>query len=467
MTTNEFESLFQPDDEPGGHRGAHRERSEAGQLPELPAPSSGNLENEPAQAPIDLGDLDVELAKLLLRAPIRLAASVMSGISERDAVELVEATVDRVILRALGGFEEGISVSELAEKARIGQGRIGERFDASLPPFANLVVRAIHAQAKQRVFYEELSSHPARVGRRHNGVGTDKLPGLPKSLHLLATSLGVSDRHCPAISEVLTMGTRWDGTSLRFGAPLPNWATEDRLDEIPGPFAEHLEQMLRIDHATRTEFVAAVKEGRAIFDSGITPSRMAATFSPFLVVPPISYGPPEVMYRDRGGAFLPGRNSDTVEVAVASGRYVVLACGEPTHSERLEFEEGCEALTVGRLPSMYELDIHKVHGVEYRWSPTRHELGRYEAGRGGRLQIWRFVRCADEKHFWQMVSLIERQAQVTWTQRCTERWERDCLPGLQKAHLPESCAGVRALLVMANAGIVDALRREGRPSEFD
>jgi hypothetical protein len=456
MTTNEFESLFHPEDRLG--------RSGSGQMPELPAPSSGRLENEPTQAPIDLSRLDVERAKLLLRAPIALGASVMPGVSRRDVVNLVEATIDRIVLRSAGGFEEGISVSELAERAAIGQGRIGERFDQQLPPFANLVVRAVHAQAKQRVFYEEVASHAAKVGRRHNGVGTDKLPGLPRSLHLLATNLGVSDRHCPAITEALTTGTRWERGGLRFGASLPAWADE-RLDELPGSFAEHLEQLLAIDHATRAAFVEAVREERAAFGNEITARRLMATFSPFLVVPPIPYGPPEVAYRNRAGVFLPGRDEATVQAAVASGRYVVLACGEPSHAERLEFERGCEPLTVGRLPSMYELDIHKVHGVEYRWSPTGRQLGRYEAGSGASLKIWRFVRCPEEKHFWRMVSLVERQAQVGWTRRCTERWERDCRPGLQKAHLPESCAGVRALLAMANAGIVDALRRAARPSE--
>lgn len=68
----------------------------------------------------------------------------------------------------------------------------------------------------------------------------------------------------------------------------------------------------------------------------------------------------------------------------------------------------------------------------------------------------------DDESFWRMLSLIERHTQVSWTYSCTLRWELDCMPGMQKAHIPENCAGVRALLTMANAGIADALRRLGR-----
>lgn len=438
------------------------DHAEAEELPELPAPISENLDNEPTQTPVDLGQLNCDLAKRRLVAPIRLAVSALPVISERDAVNLVGATIDRVALRAAAGTEEAISINELAEKAGIGHGRVGERFGVLLPSFANLVARGVYAQARKQVYYEELSGHAALVGRRHNGVGTDKLPALANSLHLLAYNLGASNRHCPAISEVLTMGTRWDRTSQRFGTPLPSWAS-NLPDDLPGPFAEHLAAVLQADRVARVRLAEAVGSGRARLENGITAKRLKAAFSRFLVIPPIPYGPPETEYRSQAGVFLPGRDAATVEVALASGRSAALACGAPAPSERLDFEEASESLVVGKLPSMYELDIHKIHGVEYRWSPKRHELGRYEAGAGSSVQIWRFVRCETKASFWRMVSLVERQAQVAWTERCTRRWERDCRPGLQRAHLPESCAGVRALLAMANAGIVDALRGEPVP----
>jgi hypothetical protein len=438
--------------------------SDADSLPELPAPPPRESGDEPARAPICLSDLEVEKAKLLLKGPIELAAALLPDVSGPEAQELVGATIDRVAARSRTDSDEGLSIAELAERAGIGQGRIGERFDVHLPVFANVVVRGVQAQGGHRVFYEELSSHAAKAGRRHNGVGTDKVPGGPNSLRMLAYSLGSSDRHCPVASEVLTTGTRWDRANPRYGTAFPRWAA-DYKGHIPSSFAEHLQVVLESDRLARAALVQALDEESGAFVGRLTPRRMLAAFSPFLVVPPISYGRPDLPYRSHREILLPGRDEATVQLVLSARRHAVLACGEPTIDERLEFEDGSEGLIVGQLPSMYQLDIHKDHSVEYRWSPTRHELGRYEAGRGARLEIWRLVGYDDEESFWRMLSLIERYSQVTWTRGCTRRWEVDCRPGMQKAHMPESCAGVRALLKMANAAIVDALRRKSRPSE--
>lgn len=435
----------------------------AAQLPELPAPPSPGSGDVPAQAPIRLDDLEAGNAKLPLKRPIELAAAVVPGVDALEAEKLVGAMIDRVVARSRSGGGAGISIAELAAAAGIGQGRIGQRFNVNLQPFANLVVRAIHAQAGRRVFYEELSSHSSKAGRRHNGVGTEKVPKAPNSLHMLAYSLGSSDRHCPAASEPLTTGTRWDRQNPRFGAGLPDW-TRGYNGRIPSSFAEHLERVLRSDRRVRAKLAKVMTNRRVAFSGSLTRERLLASFSRFLVVPPIPYGRPEAPHHRHRGILFPGRDTDAVERAAVFGRHVALACGEPTPDERLEFEEGSERLPAGPLPWMYELGIHMNHAVEYRWSPTRHELGRYEAGRGGGLEIWRLVGYDGPKSFWRMLSSIERWSQVSWTEGCTRRWEEDCRPGLQKAHMPASCAGVRALLEMANAAIVDALRRQARPA---
>jgi hypothetical protein len=437
-----------------------------GSLPELPAPPPRDPEGRPARGPIHLDDLDPAEAKLLVRDPIGLAAIMSPGVDRLDAEKMVGATIDLVVERARRRGKEGICLNELAERAKIGRGRIGERFGAGLSPFANLAIRGIHAQAGRRVFYEQLSAHSVEVGRRHNGIGTDKRPKLSNSLHLLTHSLGASDRHCPVASQPLSTGTRWDRSSSRFGASLPRWAADYR-GAIPGTFAEHFGAMLEEDQKARFAFGQAVKDGCDAFTEDLTLRRFHATFSPFLVVPMIRFGPPEVEYRDHADVHLPGLDEATIERARRSNRHVLLACGSPSSRERQDFESGSERLTAGKLPSMYELGIRTEYAVEYRWSAQRHELGRYIAGRGAELEIWRLVGVGkEEETFWRMLALVERLSQITWTDACTDRWEADCKPGMQKAHRPESCAGVRALLAIANAGIVDALRRAASGTEF-
>lgn len=426
-------------------------------LPELPAPPAPDPANEPDPTPIKLADLEVETAKQLLRRPIRLATSVLGEVNPGEAEMLAGRTIDRLVARFETGWEEGISIAELAEAAGTDRGKLGKRFNAQLRPFADLVVRGIYAQAGRRVFYEELSSHLSKTGRRHNGVGTDKVPHGPNSLHMLAYSLGAGDRHCPAASEVLATGTRWDRSSPRFGEGLPRWAHAYR-GSLPGSFAEHFRRILEVDRSVRAKLFERIEKGGGAFGGELTAERMAAAFSRFLLVPPIPFGRPESPARLHLGIFHPGRDQATVEQAQAYKRHAALACGEATGEERLEFEARSEEIRVTRLPWAHPLEIPKHRSAGYRWSPDRHELSREDHSRGSALQIWRLVGYDKADSFWKMLALVERWSEVHWTGDCTRRWEDDCRPGLQKAHTPESSAEVRALLAMANAAIVAALR---------
>lgn len=469
---DELGQLFEPEDDSGLHLRGEGDDSDLDPLVELPAPSSPDSANEPAQAPINLADLDLAFAKERLQAPIGTATSFLPHVDGGEIQALAEATLDRVVARSKSGSKEAISISELAEKTKIDSRTMGERFEISLPPLADLVTRLIHAQTGQRVYYEEVCSHSAIVSRRHNGVGTDRKEASeddskrsgrpPKSLHMLDNCLGTANKHCPSVTEPLTTGTRWDIHDPRYGINFPRWMEAYR-GHIPSSLSEHLENMLGVGYAARAHVVPALKRGDGTFMGNITPERLVATLSQYLVIAPVPFGAPDVPYRDHAGVLLPGRDEATVEVARRSKRRVILGCGEASNSERIEFEERSQVLPVGKLPSMYELDIHKKHNVEYRWSPSHHELGRYEAGKGARLEIWRFVGLGqnDQRSFWRMLTVVERLSQVHWTKKCVGRWDEDCMPGMQQAHLPESCAMVRALLVIANAAIVDALRLRG------
>jgi len=425
----------------------------------LTAPASTPGMDEPSSAPVCLDELDLGLAKLVLERPIGVAVSVVPGIEAEEVRRLAAATIDFVVERAERGEEGGVSVSDIAKRSGVPRAVIEGPYRLLLPRYANLTGRAVNAQAPRKVFYEEVASHPARAGRRHNGVGTDKDPAGRNRLHLLCHSLGTSNCHCPVNSLPLTMGTRWDRSSPRFGQGLPKW-TRRYGARLPSTFAQHLGALLSADSHVRRAYVEALLEGRGDFDDNLTAERLRGSFSADVVVPPVPYGRPEAPYRDHLDVFRPGRDAATIAVAEASGRHVVLACGEPDVETRIEFEAGAERFPVGELPSMYALDIHKRHDVEYRWSADRQELGRYQAASGVGVEIWRFVNYRAERDFWRMISLVERQVQVAWPRTCTERWEADCRPGVLGPHLPESCAAVRALLAIANFGIVDALRRK-------
>jgi hypothetical protein len=426
-------------------------------MPELPAPSPRLSPDEPLSGPVTLADVDLEIAKERLQYPFAIASSVYPELDAQRIALLVEAGIDRICSRAAAGHDDAISVSELAALAGIASGA-EDLLASPLPQFAQLVIRAIFAQAGNRVFYEQYESHTATTGRKHNGEGSEKVTGIARNqLHLLQHNLAGSNRHCSIWTRPLNMGTRWARSCDRFGNDFPDWAV-DRGSFADG-FSEHLREGLSNDREVRSRVLAGLESGQIALAGPITGKRLLAAIAHHLLIGPIPFGTSLVPHRAHHDSFAPGRDVATVEEAVASGRTVALACGQLTTEERLAFEEDAEILLVGQLPSMYMLGISQIPSVQYRWSPSRHELARYSAGEGARVDCWRLVGVEKDEHFWRAMTTVERHAQVTWTKECTGRYEAECLPGKLQPHLPEQCAGVRALLNMANGGIVDAIRR--------
>jgi hypothetical protein len=299
---------------------------------------------------------------------------------------------------------------------------------------------------------------PATIGRRHNGEGSEKVPGIARNqLHFLQHSVAGSSKHCPLGSRPLNLGTRWARSNERFGNDFPGWALE-RMDSFPDSFSEHVKTVLADDRKVRGRAIPALREGPLLLPGQITEESLVAAISRYLLIGPVAFGTSLVPHRSQLDTFKPGRDPATVRESDALGRSVALACGAPTLEERLEFEEESEILQTGELPSMYELGIRHAPEVQYRWSPSRHQLMRYAAGEGSRIELWRLLGVEKPKHFWRTLTMIERHSQVTWTTDCTLRYEAECLPGKLQAHLPEQCAGLRAFLDMANSGIVDAIR---------
>ncbi len=443
-------SPLDPNEEPGDSK----ERKD---LPELPAPPPQLSDDEPVEGPVTLPEVDLDVAKERLRGPLILASSVYPEVDAERIALLANVTIDRVCARAEANRDDAIAITDLGALAGIGNAE--DLLIPPLPEFAQLVVRGIFAQAASRVFYEQLESHSAAIGRRHNGEGSEKVAGIVRNqLSLVQHVLAGSAMHCSIGGRPLNLGTRWSRTCERFGAGFPDWAL-DRLDSFPDLFSDHLRAALVEDREVRKRVLESLRSGAIALPGSITKERLLAAISQYLLIGPIPYGTSFKSHRSHHDTLKPGRDEETVDEAIASGRAVALACGQLSPEERLVFEEQSKILRVGKLPSMYGLGIGRISSVQYRWSSSRHELARYSAGEGARIDCWRLVGVENPERFWRSVSMIERHAQVSWTSACTDRYEKQCLPGKLQTHLPEQCAGLRSLLEMANAAIVDAIRR--------
>jgi hypothetical protein len=444
-------SPLQPDGHPvtkGGRR----------PLPKRAAPAPRLSPDEPLRGPVTLAHADAEEAKRRLRYPFALASSLYPEIDAERTKVVVDAVVDRLCGCSAARQGDALSVTELGALTGFGSGGVEDLLVPHLVQFAQMVIRAAFANAQNRIFYEVFESFPAETGRRHNGEGSEKVAGIARNqLHILQHSAAGSGKHCSIGQRPLNIGTRWDPRCERFGLDFPAWAFE-RMDDFPDGFSDHAKLALADDRKARGRALAGVNSGQVELAGSITPESLLAAISRYLLIGQIPYGTSFVSHRSQADFFKPGRDDATIEEVTTPGRSVALSCGRPTLEQRLEFEEESEILKVGKLPSMYELGINRAPGVQFRWSPTRHELMRYAAGEGGRVEWWRLVGVEEDKHFFRTLTMVERQAQVTWTRECTARAEADCLPGKLQSHLPEQCAGLRGILDMANIGLVDEIR---------
>lgn len=452
--TPEETNLVDPNDDDRGRK------NRRGDLPKL-RPATPRLSgDEPSSAPLVLADLEPELAKQALVLPFEAARSLYPEVDGEEAFGLVSATIDRVTKRKDLKSEEAISVSELAAVADLEED-VEHCLSPLLTEFGQAVTRGTYAQVGERVFFEQFESHRSTTGRRHNGEGSEKAPEIGRNqLHMLEHSLAGRNRHCPVEGVPLNMGTRWARSCERFGADFPAWAWE-RVEEFPDRFAEYLDDMLKRDRGVRRRVLHGLKADRVALAGNLTAANLLAAISKYLLIGPVPFGTSFLPHRAHHDVFPPGLDAATIEVVGASSRSTALACGPLSPEDMLTFEEESESLEADELPSMSELEISHNPGVRYRWSPPHNQLARYVVGKGARADLWRLVGVEREVDFWRTVAMIERHAQVTWPRECIDRYEADCMPGQVQVHLPEQCAGIRALLGMANSGMVHALRQAG------
>jgi hypothetical protein len=404
----------------------------------------------------------VDLAAKIERAPDAFTVSNLAG-------AVVNGTLD-------GDSASGLRVGTVCSRARVGRGHLDEQFTVEWRDLTALAVHAVYAGSRRRVFYEELRSLPERVGRRHHGLGSDQQPGCPRTRFLLVRSLSASDRHCPVSAIPLTTATRWDTTSElgRSDPASPSWSGEPHT--WPQTLAEHVDTLLSDATRARRSFNTAASDPVAAVLGDADRRAMLATFSNRFVMPPLSCGTPSDGRRDQAEIRHPGLDREVVAVFQRRKANAILACGigdiagSPLPSGgfeplRLDGPHGLAPLRITDLPHAAELGITSTWGVEHFHSPGERRIARRVTTQGGvRTEIWQLVGFDDDLAA--AVALIERQAQCSWMGHCLQRFLRDCAPGKLKAHAPRSVAGILALMILANAAIVDADRRAQVDVEF-
>jgi hypothetical protein len=420
-----------------------------GSDPALPRPD--------VRFPVDLRHVDPDEAKSLLREPLRFAAEIIDDVDAFEFTKLTEAAIDLILTREAS---KGIQVNRLTSLSKTGRGRLKEHLGGSWQDFADLSIRGISAVAGRRALYEEIASLPVRVGRRHNGIGTDRQHNAGNSLHLLAATPASSDRHCPVCVRPFLTGTRDDRTSARADAArIDRW--ERALGHpLPGSLGETMQAALGQQQRIRLIVYNAIRKRRDAFTEVLTPRALFETFSEYLTVPRLPYGPPSGPHFRYAAQALPGRDEASIDAVRRSGRLGILYAGRPHgRYESPARSPAFEPVTLGPLPDTYDLGITRPPLVQWSWSEERKQLARETLGSGSRTELWRLVGDFPEERLMAAISRIERYEQNPLPGDCLTRWERDTGPGRLQAHDPVVAWSCLDVLSVANAAIVDADRR--------
>jgi hypothetical protein len=406
--------------------------------------------------PVNLRHVDPDEAKDRLSEPLHFASEIVDDVDAFEFEKLTRAAIDLILSREAS---RGAQVGRLAKLAKTGRGRLKEHVGGHWQDFTDLTIRGISAVAARRALYEELVSLPVRVGRRHNGLGTDRRNNAGNSLHLVTATPASSDRHCPAWVRPLLAGTRDDRTSARADLNrIEHW--EHALGHpLPGNFAEAMEAALAQQQRIRLLVYHAIRKRRDAFSQTLTPRALFETFSEYLTIPRMPYGPPSAPHFRSAAQLLPGRDEQTIEAIRRSGRYGILYAGRPHGRAENPTSSSFEPFSIGPLPDTYNLGITRPPRVQWSWSEERKQLARETIGSGSRTELWRLVGDFSGERLLAAVARIERYAQNPLPGDCLERWERDTGPGLLQAHDPVVTWCCLDVLSVANAAVVDADRR--------
>jgi hypothetical protein len=452
---------------------------------ERPAPKSGptsrlaprqsqqDRKPEPigTRMPVSLETISERQALPLLAQAVELAAKLEQ---QADAFMVQQLAAQTIRETLSGGAAAGLRLGALCDTARIGRSHLDEHLNDEWRDLAALTVHGVFAQAGRRVLYEELRSVPERVGRRHHGLGSDQHPGCTRTRVMLVRSLSASDRHCPVAAIPLTTGTRWDATCER-GQQLPASDASSGEQRSPQTLAQHVDALLDDAQRVRRTYNTAVENRDARLLGEKQLDALGFTFTNRFVIPPLACGAPIEPRRDQAEIRYPGQDPQVVTVLARRGANAVLACGlhDPQaalsahgfHPLRVNGANGPTALRVTDLPDCTPLGITSPWGLEHFYDPAHRRIARRLTTHGGsRTEVWQLVRF--ENDIPAALALIERHAQCNWMGDCLRRFIRDCAPGKLKVHAPHTFAGVLALMIAANAAIVDADRRAQAGVEF-
>ena len=427
----------------------------------VPAPDP---EPPPVREPIDLAIVDEADAIAIAQAAIQAAGRILDVDTFRFE-EIVAQVVPQV---RDGRAAAGLVLHELCAKARVGRGRVGQHYRPEWIRAAALAVRIIVAAGGRRVLYEELHTMPARTRRDHQGFATHHHKQAAHAVHFAGVALGASDRHTCAHAIPLTTGTRDDSSADVADVERIEGFAAELGHVVPGPVADHLHHLLVFERDLRS----AVHQASDRLDDALRPlgldGRTLALngFARLLLLDAMPFGPPTSRTRASSGIAYPGRDPDVLRVLGVAGRPAIAFVGDfdvPSGVARVEGElEARGFVTVpwegGELSDALGTPRTQPYGVEVLWSEDEAALVRREVVGGARAQKWVLTGTATDD-LAAAIAIIER-TRAGWPRELLRRSAEACGPGFLKSQNIASQAAWRALLLVADAALVDADRQQ-------
>lgn len=404
--------------------------------------------------PVDITTADLADATAKLYESLEIAARYVPEIDVYSIGQLGQAVMEAT---HRGEARTGLRLQTILENARVGSGHARQRhFRPELSELADLTIRlAAISSPRRAVRCECLFAAWAKTGRDRNSLATDRIRNVTPGMRFAGLAVSCDDRHLPTSEIPFTAGTRHDYSSDR-ADPDGIARLEAKLGRRPsGTPAEHFDELLSTQRRARARLSAGLgKDGGTLLAE--------AGFSDLVIAGAMPYGPATKRTLDGATTYWPGGDADLIDVLAGAGKQGVAHLGRrdpngkhpPTQAE-LE-GNGFIMKPFGRTSADERLATDVEWGVTWFWRRESDQLLRVQLDEGAvRIDDWRVIGLANDLDV--AVALVRRHEQQ-WMGSCLARVMIDTAPGLIEVSSYRSDAGLRDLLRVGNAALVDADR---------